>query len=248
MSFSEMISSAPKKPGVYKMFDANGSLLYVGKAKDLSKRLRQYADAEKLEYPKVIMRRLVAHVEWITTDTEAAALILEQTLIKKERPKYNVILKDDKSYPFLALSKGEYPRLYRIRRKRADKKYGREYGPFPFVSDLGDTIKLVQKVCQIRTCADTVMAARKRPCILHQMGRCSAPCCIKGDGYAKQVKMARSILAGHIRIVASDLAGKMKSAAKDKDFEAAAKFLGQLQSLQSTVKTAMINKAKGGKK
>jgi len=248
MTFDEMISSAPRRPGVYRMFDRTGKLLYVGKAKDLSKRLRQYVDPEKLEYHKILMHRQIARVEWTVVETEPAALILEQHLIKTERPKYNIILKDGKMYPFLALTGGETPRLYRFRGPITRKKD--VYGPFPFISDLDDTIKLVQKICRIRTCADSVMNSRKRPCILYQIGLCSAPCRIKAarGSAAESVRLARRILSGRIGRVVADLTKKMRAASDARDFEAAAKFLGQIQALQSTAKTAMIKKTEGGKK
>jgi excinuclease ABC subunit C len=239
--FEEMISSAPGRPGIYKMFDAAGNLLYVGKAKNLIKRLRQYIDSEKLEYHKILMRRQVARVEWQVAATEQEALILEQHAIKTEKPKYNIILRDDKMYPFLALSNDKFPRLFRFRQKKITQKRN-VYGPFPFISDLDETIRLTQRVCQIRTCTNNVFNSRKRPCILFQIGRCSAPCCFPNDGYKDQIKLAKKIMSGHIRQVVSDLAKKMKSAAAAADYEAAAKAKGQIDSLQSTVKPAMILK------
>jgi excinuclease ABC subunit C len=152
-------------------------------------------------------------------------------------------------YPFLALSGDPFPRLYRFRGNPRDgigKKY--VYGPFPFISDLDDTIKLVQKICQIRTCSDSVMGSRKRPCILHQVGLCSAPCRVAQESAGGRVAMARRILSGRIGKVVSDLAKKMKAASKSRDFESAAKFLGQIQSLQATVRTAMLERAEEGKK
>ncbi|MDR1071085.1 MAG: GIY-YIG nuclease family protein [Rickettsiales bacterium] len=248
ISFEEMIARAPRSPGVYKMFDSKEKLLYVGKAKDLSKRLRQYVDLERLEYHKIIMRRQVARVEWRPTETESDALILEQRSIKTERPKYNIILKDDKMYPFLALSKGRYPRLYKFRDKMMHEARARRniFGPFPFVSDLNETIKLVQKVAQVRTCADSVFESRRRPCLFYQTGMCSAPCCLKPD-YTPQVRLARSVLRGHIRAVVSDLVKKMRAASAARDYESAAKYRGQIESLQSTTKIARILESEGKK-
>lgn len=242
--FTKMISSAPHSPGVYKMFDSGGLLLYVGKAKDLAKRLRQYVDIERLEYHKIIMRRQVAKVSWTVVQSESEALVLEHRLIKTERPKYNIVFKDDKSYPFLVLTAGDFPRLQRTRYKIHDLRlttHDSRYGPFPFIKDMDETMKLVQKISQVRVCADAYMKSRKKPCILHQIGLCSAPCGKgKKDEYKKQVKMAKGILSGHTRRVISDLTQKMKAAAKEYDFESAAKFLGQIQSLQSTVNGARI--------
>jgi len=240
MHFDEMILFLPKKTGVYKMFDADGVLLYVGKAKDLSKRLKQYVDIEKLEYHKILMRRQVARVEWVVTDTEAEALILEQHLIKTEKPKYNIILKDDKMYPMLALSNDPFPRLYKFRGKIERKKD--VFGPFPFISDLHDTIKLVQKICRVRICANSVFNSRKRPCLLHQVGLCTAPCTAPEKEYKNQVALARGILSGRIKSVVTDLSKKMKAASNNRDFEAAARFKKQIEALQSTAKVGKLKK------
>ena len=232
MTFEKMISTAPNSPGVYKMYDADRKLLYVGKAKDLKKRLNQYKDGEKLEYHKIVMRRQVAKVQWIETKTEAEALILEQGLIKTERPKYNVILKDGKMYPFLALSNDKFPRLFKFRSLVTPKKD--VFGPFPFIQDMHETIKLIQKICQVRTCANSVMNAHKRrPCLFFQTGLCSAPC-QNGDKYGERVRLARRILNGHIRPVVSDLTKKMKEAASARDFEQAAILREKIAALQST--------------
>jgi len=231
------------------MFDAEGALLYVGKAKDLKKRLKQYVDVEKLEYHKILMRRQVARVEWIVTDTEADALILEQHLIKTGRPKYNIILKDDKMYPMLALSNDTFPRLYKFRGNSApsrsalarnDKKC--VFGPFPFISDLHDTIKLVQKICRVRVCANSVFNSRKRPCLLNQIGLCSAPCNVPQKEYKSQVRLARSILSGRVKSVVQDLNRKMKSSSAGGDFEAASRFKRQIEALQSTAKVGKLKK------
>ena len=238
-SFEDLIARAPHCPGVYKMHDAAGALLYVGKAKDLTKRLKQYIDADKLEYHKILMRRQVARVDWFETATEAEALILEQHSIKTEKPKYNIIFKDDKMYPFLELSKGPFPRLFKFRGKIVRKRD--VFGPFPFVSDLMETIKLVQRICQIRTCSDSYMKAhKKRPCLMAQVGLCLAPCAVAQTRYKDHVRMARNILCGHVRLVISDLTKKMKAAAASQDFESAAKFRGQILSLQLTTKTARL--------
>jgi len=238
--YTELILSAPKKPGIYKMYNAAGDLLYVGKAKNLLARLRQYRDAARLEYHKITMMRHVARVDWEETAGEGAALVLEQNLIKTLRPKYNILLKDDKSYPFLALGKGEFPRLYKFRDKIVP---GRDvFGPFPFVQDLNDTIKLIQKITGVRTCADTVFGAHKkkgRPCLFAQTGQCAAPCVDKGD-YRARVKMARNILRGRIRLVVSSLKRKMERLSAKQDFEGAARTLDEIQSLQITTKIDKI--------
>ena len=245
--FSEMIKAAPKTPGVYRMFDSAGNLLYVGKAKNLSARLKQYRDAEKLEYHKIIMRRLVARVEWDVVPTEADALILEQRLIKTLNPKYNVILKDDKMYPYVRITREKFPRLEKFREKIINARRG-VWGPFPFVSDLNDTIKLLQRASGIRTCAPAVFSSHSkaaRPCMLGQTGRCAAPCSIRNSqcamrDYGDCVKVARNILNRHLRLVVSDLTKKMKSAAALLDYETAGVIRDQIESLQSVAKIGKI--------
>ena len=174
IQFSDLIENSPNAPGVYKMYDQDGTLLYVGKAKNLSNRLRQYLDISKLELHKQIMRPLVTRVEWETVATESDALVREQELIKSLRPKYNIMLTDGKMYPMLALTNSEYPRLLKFRGKVSQRRD--VFGPYPSVGALNDTIKTIQKVCQLRTCTETFMRNRTRPCLLHQIGRCSAPC------------------------------------------------------------------------
>jgi excinuclease ABC subunit C len=218
MTFDEMILSAPHNPGVYKMYDQDGVLLYVGKAKDLIKRLKQYVDISKLEYHKVLMRRLVVRVEWETVPTESDALILEQRLIKTLHPKYNIILKDDKMYPFLALSDDKFPRLYKFRSKIMPAK--NVWGPFPFVSDLKDIMIRVQKSAKIRTCTNNVFNSHKlKPCILFQLGRCSGPCCMPNPDYKKQIGLAKRIIRLQIDAGQSDnkLAIIDKGEKKDKE-------------------------------
>ena len=156
------------------MYDADGTLLYVGKAKNLSNRLKQYIDITKLELHKQIMRTLVTRVDWETVPTESDALLREQELIKTQKPKYNIMLTDGKMYPMLALTQSEFPRLLKFRGKISQRRD--VYGPYPSVAALNETIKTIQKVCQLRTCTDTFMRNRARPCLLHQIGRCSAPC------------------------------------------------------------------------
>ena len=171
IQFCDLIKNAPNSPGIYRMYDADGNLLYVGKAKNLSNRLHQYVDISKLELHKQVMRTLVARVEWEITPTESDALILEEKTIKTEKPKYNIMLTDGKMYPMLALTNHKYPRLLKFRGKISQRRD--VYGPYPSVHALNDTIKMIQKVCRIRTCTDTFMKNRARPCMLYQIGRCS---------------------------------------------------------------------------
>lgn len=220
IQFSDLIENSPNAPGVYKMYDAEGNLLYVGKAKNLFNRLRQYLDISKLEPHKQIMRTMVARVDWEITPTESDALILEQSLIKSLKPKYNIMLTDGKMYPMIALTKHEYPRLLKFRGKISQRRD--VYGPYPSVYALNETIKTIQKVCRLRTCTDTFMHNRSRPCLLYQIGRCSAPCVIQQKNYYENVQLARRILTGDSEPIIADLTKEMKKYSEKMDFESAA--------------------------
>lgn len=237
IQFSDLIENSPGAPGVYKMYDADGTLLYVGKAKNLSNRLKQYIDIPKLEPHKQVMRSLVARVEWETVPTEADALVREQELIKTQKPKYNIMLTDGKMYPMLALAAGEFPRLLKFRGKLSQRRD--IYGPYPSVSALNETIKTIQKVCQIRTCNDTYMRNRARPCLLHQIGRCSAPCVRPQNDYAARVSLARRILTGDSEPIVKDLAEQMQKHSANLDFESAAACRDKIAALTHTSNRGM---------
>ena len=233
IQFSDLIENAPAAPGVYKMYDATNNLLYVGKAKNLSNRLKQYTDISKLELHKQVMRTLVTRIDWETVATESDALIREQELIKTEKPKYNIMLTDGKMYPMLALTTGDYPRLLKFRGKISQRRD--VYGPYPSVSALNETIKTIQKVCQIRTCTDTQMHNRVRPCLLHQIGRCSAPCCNPNQKkYADSVRIARKILTGDSTPIIQDLTNQMNDFSKKMDYESAAIIRDKIAALTHT--------------
>lgn len=233
IQFSDLIESAPHAPGVYKMYDADENLLYVGKAKDLYNRLHQYIDVSKLELHKQVMRSLVARVEWENVPTESDALIREQDLIKTQKPKYNIMLTDGKMYPMLALTSGDFPRLLKFRGKISQRRD--VYGPYPSVSALNETIKTIQRVCQLRTCTDTFMRNRSRPCLLHQIGRCSAPCCNPDkQKYAESVRTARKILTGDSEPLVADLSKQMQTFSEKMDFENAAIIRDKIAALTHT--------------
>ena len=233
IQFSDLIENAPHAPGVYKMYDTDNNLLYVGKAKNLSNRLRQYLDISKLELHKQVMRTLVARVDWETVATESDALIREQELIKTQKPKYNIMLTDGKMYPMLALTSGDFPRLLKFRGKISQRRD--VYGPYPSVSALNETIKTIQRVCQIRTCTDTQMRNRTRPCLLHQIGRCSAPCTNPDkQKYAENVRIARKILTGDSEPIIADLTQQMREHSANMDFENAAIIRDKIAALTHT--------------
>ena len=232
VQFKDLIKNAPLAPGIYKMYDDSGTLLYVGKAKNLSNRLNQYVDISKLENHKQVMRSLVTRVEWEITQNESDALILEQKLIKTLKPKYNIMLTDGKMYPMLALTRHEFPRLLKFRGKISQRID--VYGPYPSVHALNETIKTIQRVCQIRTCTDTFMRNRTRPCLLYQIGRCSAPCCIPQTNYDKNVQLARRILTGDSEPIIHDLTKLMKDFSEAQDYENAAIIRDKITALTNT--------------
>jgi excinuclease UvrABC nuclease subunit len=232
IQFSDLIANAPDAPGTYRMYAADRTLLYVGKAKNLANRLKQYTDISKLESHKQVMRSLVRYVEWDICTTEADALIREQELIKTLKPKYNIMLTDDKMYPMLALTNHKYPRILKFRGKISQRRD--VFGPYPSVTALNDTIKMIQKVCRLRTCTDTFMNNRARPCLMHQIGRCSAPCCLPQPDYQKNVALARRILTGDSEPIIAELSADMKKYADNMDFERAADIRDKIVALTQT--------------
>ena len=232
IQFSDLIENAPRSPGVYKMYDADGMLLYVGKAKNLHARLKQYLDISKLELHKQVMRTLVARVDWEIVPTETDALVREQELIKTQKPKYNIMLTDGKMYPMIALTSAKYPRLMKFRGKITQRRD--VFGPYPSVSALNDAIKTIQKVCGLRTCTDTFMNNRTRPCLLYQIGRCSGPCTIKQNDYNERVALARRILTGDSEPIINDLQKQMQKYSANMDFENAAICRDKIAALTNT--------------
>ncbi len=169
------VKVAPEAPGVYRMLNENGEILYVGKAKNIKKRIVAYTHIEQLT---IRLQRMVAEVrkmEFIIVENENRALIVENELIKKFNPKYNILLKDDKSYPHLVLNlNDDFPALHKFRGQRKDKcKY---FGPYASATDVNNVLDIIQKIFMLRSCRDNVFHNRKRPCLLYQIKRCSAPC------------------------------------------------------------------------
>ena len=239
IQFSDLIATAPDAPGTYRMYGADGTLLYVGKAKNLSNRLHQYTDISKLELHKQVMRKFVTRVEWEISRTESDALIREQELIKTLKPKYNIMLMDDKMYPMLALTAHKFPRILKFRGKISQRRD--VFGPYPSVSALNNTIKMIQKVCRLRTCTDTFMNNRARPCLLYQIGRCSAPCCIPQTEYDKNVALARRILTGDTEPIVNELFADMKKYSDAQDFENAATVRDKIIALTQTANRGKRN-------
>ena len=222
----------PVRPGVYRMLDAKAEVLYVGKARLLRNRVTQYAQVARLTKR---LQRMVAQtrsMQIVTTNTEAEALLLEAQLIKRYRPPYNVLLRDDKSFPFILLREDhDFPQVRKHRGARRHK--GQYYGPFASAGSVTRTLNALQKLFLLRSCTDSFFATRKRPCLLYQIRRCSAPCVerIAKADYAELVADAKDFLAGKSTRVQQKLAGQMQEAADAMDFEIAAVLRDRLRAL-----------------
>lgn len=231
----EFLATLTESPGVYRMLGADDQVLYVGKAKNLKKRVGSYFQKGGHSPRIALMLQQVAKVEITATRSEAEALILENTLIKKLAPKYNILFRDDKSYPYICLSAGAFPRLAFHRGAFARK--ARYFGPFPNGSAVRESIQLLQKTFLLRTCEDAVFAHRSRPCLMHQIKRCKAPCVglvAEGD-YAEDVRLAELFLRGRYGEVVERLTAEMQAAADAMRFEEAAALRDQVRALQAVL-------------
>jgi len=229
----EYIAALPRRPGVYRMFGAGRELLYVGKARSLKDRVGSYFAAGNVN-PKVqaLVAQIIA-IEVTVTNSETEALLLEYNLIKEHKPRFNVVLRDDKSFPYIHLdARHEFPRL--IFHRGARTAPGRYFGPFPSAGAVRDTLNQLQKLFRIRNCRDTFFANRSRPCLQHQIGRCSAPCVglIAPEAYAQDIQAALKVLEGRSDEVNAELAARMEEAGARLEFERAAQLRDQLAALK----------------
>jgi excinuclease ABC subunit C len=220
------------RPGVYRMLDGQGGILYVGKARNLKNRVSSYFRKSGLPPKTHVMMQQMVSVEVTVTHTEAEALILENTLIKTHLPRYNILLRDDKSYPYIFLSsEDQYPRLSLHR--GAKRRKGRYFGPYPGAGAVRESLHLLQKTFRVRQCEDSFFSNRSRPCLQYQIKRCTAPCVgfIDVEKYAEDVRHTVQFLEGGSSALREELAEKMEAAAGALDYESAATYRDQIASL-----------------
>lgn len=248
MSFNakQFLASVSTAPGVYRMLDEQGNTLYIGKAKRLHARLSSYFRGQLNAKTQAMVIR-IADIQITVTRTETEALLLEQTLIKELRPPYNILLRDDKSYPFIFVSdRHAYPALEykRVRQRRND---GRYLGPYPSSGAVRESLALMQKIFRIRNCEDSVFAHRSRPCLQYQIERCSAPCVdyISAEEYRRDVEHAVMCLEGKSEHVTQALTDSMEAASQALNFEEAARFRDQIQQLRQLQQRQFVDNEQG---
>ena len=238
----EKIPLIPKNPGVYKMISSTGEILYIGKAKNIPNRLKSYVTESNLPIRTERMLSLTHNLETTTTSNESEALLLEANLIKKHKPRYNILLRDDKSFPYIYIgNKDKWPQLTKLRGKKS--KTGYYFGPFASIGSANWTIKILQKIFLLRVCDDTVFKNRERPCILYQIKRCSAPCVghINEKEYESTVADAIDFISGKSRRIQKNLSKEMEKASKELDYEKAAIARDRIKALTQIQTSQKIN-------
>jgi len=241
------LKSLTHRPGVYRMLNARSKVIYVGKAADLRKRVSSYFQRTPTDAKTASMMLLVTDVEVTVTNTETEALILEYNLIKEHRPRFNVILRDDKSYPYIYVSTDHaFPRLRFHRGPRKGK--GRYFGPYPSTSAVRKTLNELQKLFMIRQCQDSYFRNRSRPCLQYQIKRCTAPCVgyVDEDTYRADIDAAIGFLEGRNRNVIDTMIGRMETAAGEQDYEQAARFRDQITRLKKVEAEQLVSRTNAG--
>jgi excinuclease ABC subunit C len=238
----DFVTRLPARPGVYRMYDAKGDVIYVGKARNLKNRVSNYTRPWGHTNRIAAMISLTVNMEFVTTATEAEALLLEANLIKRLKPRFNVVLRDDKSFPYILIAK-DHDVAQLVKHRGARNRKGSYYGPFASAGAVNRAINTLQKAFLIRTCTDSTYANRTRPCLLYQIKRCSAPCVnyIAQEPYDALVKEAEAFLGGKSQAVKADLARQMEEAAGALDFERAALCRDRIQAMSFVTQTQGIN-------
>ena len=238
----DKIPLIPNNPGIYKMISSNGEILYIGKAKNIPSRLKSYVTESNLPIRTERMLSLTHNLETTITSNESEALLLEANLIKKHKPRYNILLRDDKSFPYIYIGeKDTWPQLTKLRGKKSREGY--YFGPFASIGSANWTIKILQKIFLLRVCDDTVFRNRDRACILYQIRRCSAPCVdkIKQNDYNNLVKDAVDFISGKSKRIQKNLSEEMEQASKDQDYEKAAVLRDRIKALTQIQSSQKIN-------
>ncbi|NDJ58088.1 excinuclease ABC subunit UvrC [Enterobacteriaceae bacterium 4M9] len=236
------LKTVTSQPGVYRMYDAQGTVIYVGKAKDLKKRLVSYFRSNLASRKTEALVAQIQHIDVTVTHTETEALLLEHNYIKLYQPRYNVLLRDDKSYPFIFLSGDTHPRLAMHRGAKHAK--GEYFGPFPNGYAVRETLALLQKIFPVRQCENSVYRNRSRPCLQYQIGRCLGPCVaglVSEEEYAQQVEYVRLFLSGKDDQVLNRLVERMEKASETLDFENAARFRDQIQAVRRVTEKQFVS-------
>src|SRR6478752_1407982 len=236
------VKRLPDRPGVYRMMGDEGEVLYVGKARSLKKRVLQYAQGRFHTQRIAHMVDLTRSMEFVTTRTETDALLLEINLIKKLKPRFNVLLRDDKSFPEIVIRR-EHPAAQLRKHRGAHTIKGDYFGPFASAGAVNRTLNTLQKAFLLRSCSDSVYETRSRPCMLHQIKRCAAPCTglIGKDDYQALVDQAEAFLRGKSRAVMASIAQQMEAAAEDLEFERAARLRDRIRALAAVAQESQIN-------
>ncbi|HPD83169.1 MAG: excinuclease ABC subunit UvrC [Alphaproteobacteria bacterium] len=238
----DYVANLPATPGVYRMISETGEILYVGKAKALKKRVISYTHIDKLPMRLKRMVALTASMEFVHTHTEVEALLLESNLIKKLKPRYNILLRDDKSFPYILITGDhDFPQIKKHRGARKPK--GEYFGPFASAGAVNHTIHILQRVFKLRNCSDSVFSTRERPCLQYHIKRCTAPCVarVTKEEYAEQVDQARAFLSGQSRVIQEKFADEMQVASEAEEFEKAAEYRDRIKVLSTIQSRQDIN-------
>ncbi len=238
----DFIKLLPHLPGVYRFYDITENLLYVGKAIDLNKRVKSYFRKQNDTSPRIaLMVSKISQIEFTITENETSALILENNLIKSLKPKYNIIFRDDKTYPFIRISKHDFPKIDYYRGKTNQQNMF--FGPYPNATSVKETLDTIQRIFKLRTCSDGFFQSRQRPCILYQIKRCTAPCVnyVNKIEYASQIKLAINFLNGNFSEIINTLTVDMYAAAECMDFELAASLRDKISMMKQTQTSQIIS-------